>query len=77
LSTSVGGHAAFGGSVKVIVELPKGTVGAFVKSISRFSNENEYIVAAGTKFKVLTVKKSGYQTEVRVRAIPGSHTKKV
>lgn len=74
-STSVGGSPAFGGAVKIEVEVPKGTYGAFVDHISRHRGENELILAAGTKFKVLTVKKQGYQTLIRVRAIPGSHTK--
>lgn len=74
-STSVGGRGAFSGEVNMEIEVPKGTHGAFVKDISNFSNENEFILAAGTQYEVLTVSKTGYQTTVRVRAIPGSHTR--
>lgn len=70
LSTSVGGMAAFGGEVKMEIEVAKGTKGAFVKYISHFSGENEFIIAPGTKMKVLQVKKQGYQTVVRLRTIP-------
>lgn len=75
LSTSVGGRSAFSGSVNLEVEIPVGTHGAYVKSISQHGHENEYLIAAGTKYEVLTVNKTGYQTTIRVRAIPGSQTK--
>lgn len=75
LSTSVGGRGAFSGEVNMEVEVPKGTHAAFVKDISNFSNENEFLLAAGTQYEVLTVTRAGYQTTVRVRAIPGSHTR--
>jgi len=75
-ASNYGGHsAAFGGVVRLEVEVPKGTYGAYVDHISMHSGENEYMVAAGTRFKVLRVTKEGSSTVVRVRAIPGSHTK--
>jgi hypothetical protein len=67
LSTSVGGSAAFGGTVKLTIHAPKGTHAAYVghgvnhsstgKPISHFSHENELILAAGTKYKVISAKK--------------------
>ena len=65
LSTSVGGHAAFGGSVQLTIRAPKGTHAAYVgsgmtnsqtgKALSHFGHENEVILAAGTKYKVVSV----------------------
>lgn len=76
LSTSVGGSADFSGSVLIEAELPIGTAASYIKSISKFqTTESEMLIAAGTKYDVLSVTKRGYQTVVRVRAIPGSHTK--
>lgn len=75
LSTSAGGSGAFSGSVQLVVEVPKGTYAAYVQSISNYYHEKEMLLAAGTKYQVLGVTKSGYQTTIRVRAIPGSHTK--
>ena len=75
LSTSAGGTPAFSGSVLVDVEIPAGTYGAYVQSISHYYNEKEFVVAAGTRYKVLSVRKEGYQTRIRVRAIPGSQRK--
>ena len=80
LSTSVGGEGAFGGSVKIEVEIPVGTHGAYVDHISYHQGEREFIVAPGTKFQVLRVHATaGYggqlnQTVIRLRAIPGSHS---
>jgi len=75
LSTSVGGRGAFSGSVQLEVELPVGTSASYIQSISSYHSEKEMLIAAGTKYEVLSVSKSGYQTTVRIRAIPGSHTK--
>lgn len=70
MSTSVGGQSAFSGTVRMEIEVPKGTMGAYVKEISLHRGENEFIVAPNTKFKILQVKKQGYTTVVRLRAIP-------
>lgn len=70
LSTSVGGDAAFGGSVKMEVEVAKGTKGAYVDHISMHRGEREFIIAPGTKMKILRVEQHGYQTVVRLRTIP-------
>lgn len=75
LSTSVGGRAAFSGAVYLEIEVPVGTKAAFIKSISQHASENELLIAAGTKYEVLSVTKDGYQVKVRVRAIPGSESK--
>lgn len=70
MSTSVGGRAAFGGQVLLQIEVPRGTPAAFVKSISHYSSEDELLLAAGTRYRVQAVSKSGNQTVVRVRVIP-------
>lgn len=59
LSTSVGGRAAFGGKVLMEIEVPKGTPMAFVKSVSNYSSENEMLLQAGLKYKVLRVSVEG------------------
>ena len=60
----------FGGKVKLIIEAPKGTAAAYVKSISHFSSENEVLLGANTKFEILEAKQNGYSIEVRVRVVP-------
>lgn len=70
MSTSVGGSAAFGGAVRLDIECPVGTPMAFVKSISHFKGENEMLLAAGHKYRVVSVTREGYQTVVRVRIVP-------
>lgn len=71
-STSVGGNAAFGGQVKMVIQVPKGTYGAYVDTISQFPGEREFLLAHGTEFKILRVEKSYNQYTVYVRAVPGS-----
>jgi hypothetical protein len=73
MSTSTGGQAAFGGTVKLVIQAPKGTPMAFVANISNFRGENEVLLAAGTKYKVLRIEKtagtwggSSYVVHVRV-----------
>lgn len=54
-SSSVGNSAAFGGEVLFEIEAPKGSSMYYVKTISHFSSENEMLLAAGTKYKILSV----------------------
>ena len=75
LSTSVGGSAAFGGQpVLLEIEAPTGTPMAYVDHISLNRGENEMLLAAGTRYKILTVSQSGtgYYNPivVRMRIIP-------
>jgi hypothetical protein len=46
---------SFVGEVKMKIEVPKGTHGAFVSAVSEHENENELLLAAGTKFRILAV----------------------
>lgn len=76
LSTSVGSHSAFSGSVQIHVEITPGTHAAFVDHISMHPGENEMLIARGTRYKVLRVTKENGKTVVRLRTIPGSHSTK-
>lgn len=69
-STSVGGHAAFGGPVLIEVEAPPGTPMAWVDPISLNKGENEMLLAAGLHYKIISVKKVGSTSVVRVRVVP-------
>lgn len=69
MSTSVGGEAAFGGELLIEVEAPIGTPMAHVADFSSFKNERETTLAAHLVFRILSVKKKGYQTVMRVRVI--------
>lgn len=65
-----GGHFS-GQPLQLVIEAPKGSPAAFINGISHFKGqENEMLLAAGTKFKVLSVDKtSGGHTLVRVRIV--------
>lgn len=68
LSTSVGGKAAFSNTKAIIeLEVPAGTLGAYVKSISRNAEENELILKPGTRFRALRVDRVGQQFVIRMR----------
>lgn len=66
----MGGHFS-GQPLQLIIEAPAGTPAAFVNGISHFKDqENEMLLAAGTKFKVLSVEKTtGGNTIMRVRIV--------
>jgi hypothetical protein len=69
-STTVAGESGnFGGALQLEIEAPIGTPAYFVKHLSHFKNENEMLLAAGTKFKVLSVTQSGGKTVMRVRVV--------
>ena len=73
MSTTVGGE---GGHfehkpVLLMIEAPKGTPGAWVNHISHNSGENEVVLAAGSKYKVLSVSDGAYgATTIRIRVVP-------
>jgi hypothetical protein len=70
VSTSVAGSGGnFTGTVKLRIEAPAGTPGIFVKKLSLHPGENEFLLAAGTKFRVLEVIKTGHETEIRLRVV--------
>jgi ADP-ribosyltransferase exoenzyme len=65
-----GGHFS-GKPLQLVIEAPKGTPAVFVNGISKYKNsENEMLLAAGTKFKILSVEKtSGGHILMRVRVV--------
>jgi len=71
-STSIKVGGGFGGGVKLEIEVPKGTPAAWVKNISQHSGEEELLLAAGTKFKIIEAVPSPYGSGilVRVRVVP-------
>lgn len=78
MSTTVGGeHGEFTDAVQLIIEAPKGSPAAFVKQISHNAGENEAVLPAGTRFRILEVtpgnKVGKYEgskpTVIRVRVV--------
>lgn len=58
LSTSVRTDGVFSGDVQLIINAPQGTMGRYVNDISIHSNEQEMILARGTRMVVTKVEKS-------------------
>lgn len=74
MSTTVGGEGGgfFDESVLMHIEAPTGTRGAWVNHISHNKSENEVVLAAGSKFRILDVypnPDNPGQTIVRVRVV--------
>lgn len=77
-STSVGGKSAFSGAINFIVEAPVGTPMAYVKGFSHYGSEDEMLLGANIKYRVVSVHTNDidgswhYNTQVTVvlRAIP-------
>lgn len=70
VSTSIAGSGGeFTKAIKLHIEAPVGTMAAYVRSISSHPHENEMILAAGTKFRILSVDTSGHQPVVRLRVV--------
>lgn len=63
VSTTVGGEGGnFEDSVRLIIEAPKGTPSAWVKGISHNAQENEVVLAAGTRFRLVEIVQEGDKT---------------
>lgn len=64
----------FAGAALITVEAPRGTPAAYVEGITSVSGEREMLLAAGTKFKVISVEPappgSGRRVLVRLRVVP-------
>jgi ADP-ribosyltransferase exoenzyme len=73
VSTTVAGSSGHfsGQALQLVIEAPKGTPAAFVNGVSDFKDEeNEMLLAAGTRFKVLSVEKTtAGHTLLRVRVV--------
>lgn len=53
ISTSVSSGSSFSRDWVATIHIPKGTPGAYIDSISDFQGEKEFLLASGTKFKVI------------------------
>jgi len=71
VSTSVAGSGGHFSShpLQLTIEAPAGTPGAFVQPISAYGGENEMLLAAGLKFKVISVEQKNGKTHMRVRVV--------
>lgn len=70
VSTSVGTGAAFGGALRLEIQVPEGTPAAYVQSVSSHKSERELLLAAGTKFEILEVSDTGSWTKtVKMRVV--------
>lgn len=69
LSTSAAGRAAFGGEVALEIEAPAGTPCMWVDNFSKHPGENEMLLQAGCKFKILNVRKEGSTFVMRLRVV--------
>lgn len=69
MSTSVGSKPAFGGRLLIEFEAPTGTPMAFVDHISRHKGENEMLLAAGTKYRVISAVENNGKIVMRVRIV--------
>lgn len=60
LSTSISPDSAFGGSVRYEIQVPKGTAALYVSPDSAVGQgERELLLAAGTKFQIIGIRKKG------------------
>lgn len=57
MSTSVDGRAFSQNPVRMIINAPKDTPGSYIKSVSSFSSENEFLLPRDSKLKVTRVEK--------------------
>jgi 8-oxo-dGTP pyrophosphatase MutT (NUDIX family)/2'-5' RNA ligase len=55
VSTSSAATPAFGGPLKLIIDVPEGTPAAWVKNISHYKSENELLLSPGLKFRIKKV----------------------
>lgn len=69
LSTSVASGGFPGDGLVLEIEAPPGTMGAYVDGISKFSGEQEMLLAAGTKMRVIGVRDEYGTTVMRVRVV--------
>lgn len=75
-STAVGGSGQFSGQVNLVIQVPKGAKAVWAKPYSMYDNENELLLAAGTRYRILKVEVQdgggygGKKTIVHVRVEP-------
>ena len=71
MSTAVAGSGGeFPGNVHLTIEAPAGTPGVFVRELSLHKGENEMLLAAGTRFRVISVESTSmYTIAMRLRVV--------
>lgn len=69
MSTSSGAEGAAFSSQPILleIEVPKGTPAAYVDAISQHKGERELILAAGLRYRVISVKKAPHSGQIIVR----------
>jgi hypothetical protein len=71
-STSVNVGGGFGGQ-KLVIRVPKGAKGLFVRPLSHYAGEDEFLLPRNSKFKVISVspkqKTYGYDV-ITVELVP-------
>lgn len=70
MSTTTRNNANVGGKVRIDIEVPEGTPLAFVRSISKYPNEDEVLLAPGLKYTILSVEGPLGRPLVRIRVEP-------
>lgn len=68
VSSSIG--SGFHSIYKLIIDAPKGTPAAYVEGITNIPGEQEVILAAGTKFRILSIESAYGETKIHLRVIP-------
>ena len=69
-STAITKGSAWSGSVQFEIHVTKGTRGAYIDPHSVNRGENEFLLAPGTKFRVVAIAKQGTVTRVRLVTVP-------
>lgn len=70
ISTSIQPGSAFGGQVAIQIDVPAGSPGAYIQSISQHPSEQEFLLPPGTKFRVIEVTQGpGGKAHVRVEVV--------
>lgn len=64
ISTSVSKRAALEKPYKVVIYIPKGSVGAYIESISKYPKQRELLLDKGTIFRVISKKENVIELQV-------------
>jgi len=72
MSTSIGPNEGFQGDIQLQLEIPAGTMAAYVASLTSEPDEHELLLAPGVKFEVqdIVVPADGSPPTVSVRVLP-------
>jgi hypothetical protein len=55
MSTSIGRTSGFSGTARLTIRVPAGTPGVYMESVSHFKHELEFLLARGTRLRILKV----------------------